>query len=362
MNLSGSVLVTVVQFIVVLGLLLFFHEFGHFIIARLLKIEVEEFGFGFPPRLVRLFKLGNTEFTLNWIPFGAFVRPKGENDPDIPGGLGAANPFTRLAVLLGGPAMNILVGLILFSVMFMRIGSPITDQVQIIEVSPSSPAQQAGLQPGDLLLSVNGQKVNGTDALRSAIQNNLGKPVTVDLSRNGKPLEFKLTPRANPPQGQGAVGIVMGNPYRPITLGEAIPASIAMVGDQAYQMVTLPVKLIQGQANPQEGRVVGPIGMFDIYSQAVKLDAVAPASPAQPSGMNVLLFVGTISVALGLTNLLPIPALDGGRILFVLPELILRRRVPARFENLVHLIGFAALLLLMGYITIQDFAHPITLP
>ncbi|HEY3345559.1 MAG TPA: M50 family metallopeptidase [Anaerolineaceae bacterium] len=362
MNLSGSFISTLLQFIVVLGLLLFFHEFGHFIVARLLKIEVEEFGFGFPPRLVRLFKLGNTEFTLNWIPFGAFVRPKGENDPEIPGGLGAANPFTRLAVLLGGPAMNILVGLILFSVMLMRLGSPVTNQVQVIDVSPASPAQQAGLQPGDLLLAIDGQKVNSTDALRSAIQSHLGKQVTLDLSRSGKQLQVILTPRANPPQGQGAVGIVMGNPTRPVTLGEALPAAVAMAADQAYQMVTLPVKLIQGQANPQEGRVVGPIGMFDIYSQAVKLDSVAPANPAQPTGMNVLLFVGTISVALGLTNLLPIPALDGGRIIFILPELILRRRVPARYENLVHLIGFAALLLLMSYITIQDFTHPITLP
>src|SRR3974377_1629239 len=99
MNLSGSIFVTIIEFVVVLGLLLFFHEFGHFLTAPLFKVEVEEFGFGFPPRLVRLFRLGSTDFTLNWIPFGAFVRPKGENDPNVPGGLASAGPGVRLAVL-----------------------------------------------------------------------------------------------------------------------------------------------------------------------------------------------------------------------------------------------------------------------
>jgi regulator of sigma E protease len=362
MNLSGSFLSTLVQFIIVLGLLLFFHEFGHFIVARLFKIEVEEFGFGFPPRLVRLFKLGQTEFTLNWIPFGAFVRPKGENDPEVPGGLAAAKPGVRLAVLLGGPAMNILVGLVLFSVMFLRIGSPITDKVEVVDVSPTSPAEQAGLKPGDLVVSIDGKAIASTEALRTAIQNNLGKEITIDLNRGGKPYTVKLTPRAKPPSGQGPLGIVMGNPYRPVTLGEAIPAAATTAYDQAYQLVTLPVKLIEGQVSSQEGRVVGPKGMFDIYSQAVQMDSAAESTPVQQPAVNVLYFVGTISVALGLTNLLPIPALDGGRIIFVLPELIFRRRVPARYENLVHLIGFAALLLLMGYITFQDFAHPITMP
>ncbi len=99
-----------IQFVIVLGLLLFFHEFGHFIVARLFKIEVEEFGVGLPPRLVKLFKWHGTDFTLNWIPFGAFVRPKGENDPNVKGGMAAASPWVRLAVLLGGPTMNILIG------------------------------------------------------------------------------------------------------------------------------------------------------------------------------------------------------------------------------------------------------------
>lgn len=362
MNLSGNVLITIIEFVIVLGLLLFFHEFGHFLTARLFNVEVEEFGFGFPPRLARLFRLGSTDFTLNWIPFGAFVRPKGENDPTVPGGLASAKPGVRLAVLLGGPAMNILVGLILFSVMFLRIGAPVANTVEVVDVSKDSPAAQAGLRPGDLLVSVNGIKIDSTNALKNAIQSNLGKQVTVALTRKNQPLEVKLTPRANPPQGQGPLGIVMGNPYKPVSLVQAVPAAGLTAYEQAAQLVLLPIRLIEGQATPQEGRVVGPVGMFDIYSQAVKMDAEATSTPIQQPAVNVLYFIGTISVALGLTNLLPIPALDGGRIIFVLPEILFRRRVPPQYENLVHLIGFAALLLLMSYITFQDFAHPITLP
>ncbi|HEX9027982.1 MAG TPA: M50 family metallopeptidase, partial [Anaerolineales bacterium] len=232
MNLTGSFLGIVVQFVIVLGLLLFFHEFGHFLTARLLHIEVEEFGFGFPPRLVKLFRIGSTDFTLNWIPFGAFVRPKAENDPSVPGGLGAAKPGVRLAVLLGGPAMNILVGLILFSVMFLRIGAPELNTVQVVDISANSPAAQANLKPGDILKSVNGQTIDSMDAVRNAVQNYLGKPVSLEVDRAGKTITVQLTPRAQPPQGQGPLGIVMGNPYKPITLAQAIPAAGLTAYDQ----------------------------------------------------------------------------------------------------------------------------------
>ncbi|HOD05757.1 MAG TPA: site-2 protease family protein, partial [Anaerolineaceae bacterium] len=108
-------LLRILEFILALGVLVFLHELGHFLVSRFFKIEIEEFGFGFPPRMVKLFKLGGTDFTINWIPFGAFVRPKGENDPEVSGGLASANPWVRLAVLLGGPVMNLLTGVILFT-------------------------------------------------------------------------------------------------------------------------------------------------------------------------------------------------------------------------------------------------------
>jgi len=359
---SADFIVTLLQFFLALGLLMFFHELGHFLLARLFNIEVEEFGLGLPPRMVRLFTWRGTEFTLNWIPFGAFVRPKGENDPTVPGGLASVNPWKRLSVLLGGPVMNVLVGIILFTVMFVRIGAPNSSVVQVIDVVQGSPAEQVGLKAGDTVLKINGEQVNSTEKLHDIVQANLGKEISLTIQRGSQPVEIRVTPRQNPPEGQGPLGITMGNPYVPVTLTQAVPAAAITAGEQARQFLLLPVRLIRGQTSSEETRVVGPKGMFDIYQEARRRDVQASSSPLEQPAVNVLWLVGSISVALGLTNLLPIPALDGGRILFVLPEIILRRRIPAQYENLVHLVGFAALLLLMGYITIQDFTNPILRP
>src|SRR5512146_396383 len=123
MNGILSTLVRIIEFVIAFGLLVFLHELGHYLMSKLFHIQVEEFGFGFPPRLVKLFQFHETEFTLNWIPFGAFVRPKGENDPTVPGGLAAASPWARLVVLFGGPLMNLITGALLFSLIFSTIGA-----------------------------------------------------------------------------------------------------------------------------------------------------------------------------------------------------------------------------------------------
>ncbi|MEI8133398.1 MAG: M50 family metallopeptidase, partial [Leptolinea sp.] len=354
MNLT--VITTILEFVLSFGVLLFIHEFGHFIISRLFKVEVEEFGFGFPPRLVKLFTWGGTDFTLNWIPFGAFVRPKGENDPNIEGGLASANPWKRLAVLLGGPMLNILAGIIIFSVLFTKTGAPNPRIVQIMEVSKGSPAETAGILSNDIIAKANGTEITSTTQLSTIVKSNLGKEMTLTLKRNENIVEIKAVPRVNPPPNQGSLGIVMGNPIHPITIMEAIPYSFLTAGAQAASLITLPGKLIQGQVNPEEARVVGPVGMYDIYSQVRTRDIDAASQPSSQASdsLNRFWLLGTISIALGITNLLPIPALDGGRIIFLLPELIFRKRVPAQYENMVHLIGFATLIAFMVYVTSQD--------
>jgi regulator of sigma E protease len=362
MNLT--VFQTILEFIISFGVLLFIHEFGHFIISRLFKIEVEEFGFGFPPRLVKLFTWGGTEFTLNWIPFGAFVRPKGENDPNSVGGLAAANPWKRFAVLLGGPILNILAGIIIFSVLFTKTGAPDLRTVQIMEVSKSSPAETAGIQANDIIAKANGTEISSTSQLSTIVKANLGKEMTLTLKRGEEFIEINAIPRVNPPPNQGSLGIVMGNPIRPITIMEAIPYSMMAAGAQGAALITLPVKLIQGQVNSQDARVVGPVGMYDIYSQVRSRDLNSASQPSSPvsDSLNRFWLLGTISIALGITNLLPIPALDGGRIIFLLPELIFRKRIPAQYENMVHLIGFATLIAFMVYVTTQDITNRIILP
>ena len=352
---------TLVQFMIVLGFLLFFHEFGHFIVSRLFKIEVEEFGFGLPPRLVKLGKWGNTDVTLNMIPFGAFVRPKGENDPSVAGGMAAAKPVVRLAVLLGGPFMNILIGIIILGVMFMAIGKPNPSIVEIMDVAANSPAQQAGIHVGDLILQVNQDKIDSTEKLQKDIQANLGKEITITYQRKDQTTTISVTPRLNPPQGQGALGIALGNAYQPISLGAAWVSAVTTAADQAQQFVLLPVHLIEGTIAPDQARLVGPVGIFNIYSQASQLDAQDASASPVTQGLPIfrMSFVAAITIALGLTNLLPVPALDGGRIILLLPEFILRRRIPVQYENMVNMVGFAALLLLMVYITLQDVINPV---
>ncbi len=271
---------TILEFIIAFGLLLFLHEFGHFITSRLFGVEVEEFGFGFPPRLVKLFTWKGTDFTLNWIPFGAFVRPKGENDPEVVGGMAAANPWKRLAVLVGGPVMNILTGIIIFTVLFTKTGAPDTKTVQIVEVAKGSPAETAGILPNDIVMKVNGIEITSTTALSSIVKENLGKEITLTLTRQAETIEIKATPRLNPPPNQGSLGIVMGNPIKPITIMEAIPYSLLTTASQGVALVSMPFMLLKGQVAAEDARMVGPVGMYDIYSQVRTRDLTAETQPA----------------------------------------------------------------------------------
>jgi regulator of sigma E protease len=346
MTISTTFLTQLFQFIFGIAVLIMLHEFGHFIVARLLKVEVEEFGIGFPPRMVKLFEAGGTVFSLNWIPLGGFVRPKGENDPDVPGGLAASSPWVRLAVLVAGPFMNIGIGIVLAIMLFHSLGAPVLGKVEVKQVAPQSPAALAGLQSGDLIVEVNNQKITSVDELQKTIYASLGKPTQLVYQRGSQTQQVTLVPRDPPPPDEGAIGIVMGNPTQPVSWLQAVPSGVNAAYDYAHNLLSLPIKIFQGQASPQDSRLVGYKGMFDIYQQI----------------QNPLWFFMVISMSLGLFNLFPIPALDGGRIFLILPEILIRRRVPPQFENMIHLVGFAVLLLLLIYINLQDFINPIQLP
>ena len=356
--------ITIIEFIIGLGVLIFLHELGHYLVSKFWKIEIEEFGFGFPPRLFKLFRFQGTDFTINAIPFGAFVRPKGENDPSVPGGLASANPWKRFTVLLGGPFINIATGILLFCILFSYTGAPDSSIVKILEVAKNSPAEKAGLIAGDIVVKLNDTDISNTQVLSSLVQKNLGKEISLIVKRNDKEISLSVMPRLNPPANEGALGIVMGNPVKPITWIQAVPMATQVAFEQASQLFLLPARLIQGQISPDQARVVGPVGMFDIYSQVRNKDiddaAAAPDQAEIP--LNRIWLIATISIALGVTNLLPFPALDGGRILFLLPEFIIRKRIPTQYENWVNFVGFAALILFMVYVTTQDISNRITLP
>jgi regulator of sigma E protease len=351
-------MIELLQFAGALAALIIIHELGHFFAAKMFGVEVEEFGLGFPPRILTLFTAGGTRFSLNLIPLGGFVRPKGENDPSVPGGLAAASPWVRLAVLSAGPLANLAVGVILYALIFTRVGMPITDRVQVVEVVENSPAGQAGLLPGDLIVRVNEEEINSMQELQSEIQANLEQPTLLAFERDGQIHEGTLVPRREPPPNQGAIGIVMGNPTRSISIAAAIPLGIQAVGDHATQLLAFPVRMIRGQTSPEEGRLVGLKGMFDIYQEVSQDDPTATI----PAGVTVMSFFAAITISLGVLNLLPIPALDGGRIMFVLPEILLRRRIPPQYENVINIVSFALLLMLLLYVNLQDFINPISLP
>ncbi|MCL5611746.1 MAG: M50 family metallopeptidase [Chloroflexi bacterium] len=310
------------------------------------------------------------ELTLNWLPIGGFVRPKGENDPTVPGGLAASSPWTRLAVLFAGPTMNLLLGIVVFSLLFYQMGVPDYTQVQIGAVLPDSPAAQAGIQVNDVIATVNGAHITDSTQLHNIIYANLDKPVVFTVRRGKETLTLTATPSSTRPPDKGALGISMGPAIvQSGSVTESLQYGSMAVYLQARALVLLPAQMIRGQLTPQEGRVIGLKGIYDLFGQAVNRDvqsraplASTPSAPVSSSSPTPTFFtlqlIGALTISLGVLNLFPFPALDGGRILFVLPEIIFRRRVPPEWENRINAIGMAILLLFMLYVNVMDFVSP----
>ncbi|MEW5828437.1 MAG: M50 family metallopeptidase [Chloroflexota bacterium] len=306
-----------------------------------------------------------TEFTINALPLGGFVRPKGENDPEVFGGLAAAPAWKRVIVALAGPVMNLLAALVFLVYTFGVYGNPVAiqDQVQIAAVDADSPAQAAGLRSCDIINSVNGQPVYTHADLSDIISRNLDQPVTLAYTRNDQAGSVSLVPRSNPPEGRGAMGVQVSNrlTFERLSAGEVLPASFSTLASTGYEMINLPIRMLSNQIAPEEGRLVGLKGMYDIYAGVRTGDLFACA----PQPFNVLNFLITLTVSLGMLNLLPIPALDGGRILFALPELIVGRRISPQYESFVNLITFVSFMLLIGallFVNFRDFINPVQFP
>jgi regulator of sigma E protease len=286
------------------------------------------------------------------------VRPKGETDPDIKGGMAAAGPLKRIAMFIAGPIMNLLLAVILFYAVFATIGSmPDRSRIQVLQVEPNSPGAAAGLQVGDNLVSIDGTNYHSTGALIKEIYSNLGEPLVFVYDRNGVTHSVIITPMTNPP-ATGAVGIGLNYAEKPFSILGGIPESFLSLRDYAVQLFTTIGQIIGGQSNSAGARLTGIKGMFDMYAYVRE----APSATGSLKIANVMGFFAIISFSLGSMNLLPIPPLDGGKIAFALPELVIHRRIPVKYEVWVSSIAFLILIILMIYINAQDFIHPIALP
>ncbi len=349
---------TIGAFILVLTPIILIHELGHFVAARLSGIRIEEFGIGFPPRAVTLFKRGGTIYSLNWIPLGGFVRPAGEDDPNVPNGLASASKRARFFTLIAGSGANILFALLLFWIAFM-IGPP-RYEVSIPEVVPGSPAERAGIQEQDVILEINGLEVDSREVVIEAVTSSAGSPLEMLIRRNGEVMTVVVTPRMPgeyDEETEGPTGIVIRSEPSGGNVSAGPIVAIGMAGqsifDVVYGTLRAPLLLIQGQISPSEARPVSVVGISQLAG------AAAEETAQRRDLFPILWFAGIISVALGFTNLLPIPALDGGRISFVIVEAIRGRRIEPEREGMVHLVGMLVLLGLMVLIIIQDIVNPI---
>ncbi len=378
---------TLIVFIAVLAVLVFAHECGHFIVAKKSGVRVEEFGFGFPPRVAGIQRIslhgkkkwrviwgakplvgqgynyvaeGNTVYSLNWLPLGGFVALKGENgefeeDKDS---FRKQKAGVRLLVLCAGVLMNLLLAAVLLSFGFMR-GIPMdvesagahayiqNAQVDIVSVLAGTPAADAGIAPDDRVDGVDNQTRMHLANLQQYINARAGIPITMHISRNGVARDVRLTPVILKETGKGGVGVAFAETgiisYSPwYATIEGFRSAAVLTWETLKGFGQLIAGLFQGQKLAQE--VTGPVGI-----------AVLTGKVARMGFSYLLQFMAILSINLAIINIIPFPALDGGRVLFVIIEMFRRGKpVDKNIERTVHAIGFTLLIILVLVVTFND--------
>lgn len=326
--------------ILVFGLLIAIHEAGHYLVARWAGMRVDLFSIGFGPAVAR-FRRGETEWRIGILPFGGFVKiagmaPDDGTDPNDPRAYGNRPAWKRLLVILAGPAMNYVLAFCLLVGLLIG-GAPGVDltSTRVGAVMPDMPAAAAGLQPGDTIVSVAGVEVKDFPSVAEALSSHGGETISLSIVRSGEPVSIQVTPNE-----KGQIGIRPPEIVQSFGPGEAVvqAARTTVVGSLA--IVSGLVDLVRGKA---ESGLMGPVGI------ASEVARQAEAGVRWLLGITV-----NLSIALGFFNLLPIPALDGGRAAFLLVEMIRRKPVDARAEAWVHAIGFLLLLGLILVVTVGD--------
>lgn len=376
----------------VLGLLIFVHELGHFFTAKRFGIKVLEFGFGFPPRLFGV-RYGETLYSINLVPLGGFVRMVGEEAPEDPQSFAGKSVLQRIIVLSAGSMMNLLTPIVIFTVLFSIPRDTPIGSVVVSGVAPGSPASEAGIRPGDIVMALDGDTVNNHLDLIHQVMASLGSETEITVRRgpivSGLGISPELSavevltvvPRLNPPHlqvvesvtdpethvslrdaqrynrelelgdtlMQGSIGVMIGTSnVRIVKQRESIWNVLPMAFERIWDVVIITKNGFQRwMAGGPDPGLAGPIGIARVTGE------VSKAGISQ-----ILELTALLSISLGIVNILPIPALDGGRLMFVVLEWVRRgKRVSPRTEGLVHMVGFAVLLSLIVIISYFDIVR-----
>ena len=371
------ILTTIVLFLLILGVIVFVHELGHFMMAKLYNVKVEEFALGFPPRIFS-FKRGETEYSLNAVPLGGYCKIVGEDgeNKDDPRSFGSKSLGKRFLILSAGVMMNFVLAFVIFSAIFMAgfpqdvtnknlsvIRSDSDDsfmvemegaksardvKVQISEIVEDTPADKAGLEVGDTIVKADEKEIKSVEDLQNHTKENLGEPVVLSILRGKENITKEISPRAEYPDGEGAMGVSLVRTavvsYSPL---EAIKKGYEYTVNLTIFIIMAFASIIWGLVTTGKtaAEVSGPVGIAVMTQQAASMGF-----------MTVLNFTALISVNLAIINALPFPALDGGRLLFLMVEKIKGSPINQKWEAKANNVGFALLMLLMVVITFKDIA------
>jgi regulator of sigma E protease len=332
-----EIFMTIIIAIIIFGILIFVHELGHFTAAKFFGIKVHEFAIGMGPALFKKTK-GDTKYSLRCLPIGGYVSLEGEDTPSDDEGAFCKKPaYARLIVLVAGAVMNIIIGFIVFVIIYAfakQIQIPVIDKV--VE---NSPAYVAGLMEGDRIVDINGSKVNLQSDVTYAIHKNGGKVADITVIRSGAEKTFQIEPMLDKASNLYKIGF-----YSTI-----VDVSPVLAVKSAYYNTFFVIKLVYSSLVDM---VMGRVSLSDISGPVGIVNEMGKA--AQSGILDILSLMALIAVNLGVMNLLPLPALDGGRIFFILIELIRRKPIKPEYEGYVHLAGLVLLLTLMVVVTYSD--------
>lgn len=361
MDTGNILLFYLLPFVVVLGIMIFFHELGHFLVAKFYKVKVLKFALGFGPKIMGKV-VGETEYSIRYVPLGGFVKMLGEDEdedeeedslllsPDeADRAFNKQHPLKRIAIVIAGPFFNLVLALFLFCGLYLISGNYVMTS-EIGQVRSGSPADIAGLKKGDLVVSVQGKTVASWDDMKSLVQDAAGSSIAVEVVRNGSILHMTVTPEETLIKNEfgedvksGLIGIVAAGKFETIELSpiQAVKKSFLETWKWIKLTCLVVVKLFQGVVSLKT--VGGPIMIGQITGQLAK-----------ESFSYLIPFMGIISINLGILNLFPIPVLDGGVIIFLLLELLMGKPLSLKKREWAQKVGFSLLLVLMAIVFYND--------